>query len=305
MGAGGVQALVKSGMPIAGKRVILAGTGPLLLAVAAALARKGARIVGIFEQVSFGRMLLFGTRLLKHPSKLREGLGYGIAIGSTAYRSSSWVLSAHGESQLKTVTVSTGGVTRTLNCDFLGCGFHLVPNLELPKLLGCRIDGAYVHVNELQQTSVPDVYCAGEPTGIGGLEKSLCEGEIAGLAATDRPATHLYARRNRYARFARELDHAFGLRSELKMLPKAETFVCRCEDVSYHALESMRSWREAKLHTRCGMGACQGRICGAASEYLFGWDASHARPPIFPARVGSLIASPQQTGQGDMERQQL
>jgi len=34
MGAGGLQALVKAGLPIVGKRVAVAGTGPLLLAVA-------------------------------------------------------------------------------------------------------------------------------------------------------------------------------------------------------------------------------------------------------------------------------
>jgi hypothetical protein len=50
----------------------------------------------------------------------------------------------------------------------------------------------------------------------------------------------------------------------------------------------MAGWREAKLHTRCGMGPCQGRICGPATEYLFGWNAGHARPPVFPARVSTL-----------------
>ena len=55
---------------------------------------------------------------------------------------------------------------------------------------------------------------------------------------------------------------------------------------------STRTWRDAKLHTRCGMGPCQGRVCGAATEFLFGWDAAFAhpniRPPVFPARVSSL-----------------
>src|SRR5215469_5114645 len=37
MGAGGLQAMVKSGLPIRRKRVVVAGTGPLLLAVAAYL----------------------------------------------------------------------------------------------------------------------------------------------------------------------------------------------------------------------------------------------------------------------------
>jgi hypothetical protein len=54
-------------------------------------------------------------------------------------------------------------------------------------------------------------------------------------------------------------------------------------------LEGCASWREAKLHTRCGMGACQGRICGGVTEFLFGWENSGARPPVFPATVSSLM----------------
>ena len=48
------------------------------------------------------------------------------------------------------------------------------------------------------------------------------------------------------------------------------------------------NWREAKLHTRCGMGPCQGRICGGAVEFLLGWQAESVRPPVLPARVRSM-----------------
>jgi hypothetical protein len=67
--------------------------------------------------------------------------------------------------------------------------------------------------------------------------------------------------------------------------------VCRCEDVPFSALKGCANWRQAKLHTRCGMGACQGRVCGAAAEFLFGWENVSARPPVFPAAV-STLASP-------------
>ena len=40
-----------------------------------------------------------------------------------------------------------------------------------------------MRVDDFQQTSIPGVYCAGEPTGIGGLELALVEGQIAGWAA--------------------------------------------------------------------------------------------------------------------------
>jgi hypothetical protein len=38
------------------------------------------------------------------------------------------------------------------------------------------------------------------------------------------------------------------------------------------------------------MGACQGRVCGAATEFLFGWENRSARPPVFPAAVSTLAA---------------
>ncbi len=288
MGAGGLQAMVNAGLPIRGKRVVLSGSGPLLLAVAANLARNGARILGIFEQARLAQILRFGVQLLGYPGKLREGAAFRGAARSASYRTGSWVVEAHGDHSLRSISVSVNGAIFTIQCDYLGCGFHLVPNLELPRLLRCQIQSDYVCVNESMETSVEGVYCVGEPTGIGGLEKALCEGEIAGLTCTGRSATHLFKRRDRYLRFARELDETFALRADLKQLSTSDTLVCRCEDVPKRTLDSMHSWREAKLHTRCGMGPCQGRICGPATEFLFGWNSGHPRPPVFPARVSTL-----------------
>lgn len=289
-GAGGLQALVKAGLPVAGKRVVLAGSGPLLLAAAAGLQAKGAIVAGIFEQAPPGRVLALGAQLMAHVGKLVEAVRYRAAAWSTPYKTSSWVVRAGGERQLRSVTISVRGKLREIACDFLGCGFHLVPNLELARLLGCRIASGGVAVDATQQTSVADVYCAGELTGIGGLDKALVEGEIAGLAAAGRSAAHLFAQRDQCARFARALSHAFQLRSELRMVAEETTLVCRCEDVAHGVLQSQRNWREAKLHTRCGMGACQGRICGAAAQFLYGWTPESVRPPLTPARMATLMA---------------
>jgi hypothetical protein len=84
------------------------------------------------------------------------------------------------------------------------------------------------------------------------------------------------------------LNQAFALRGELKNLADDNTFVCRCEDVTYSRIREFPTWREAKLQTRCGMGACQGRVCGPATEFLFGWDTGAVRPPIFPVKLENL-----------------
>ena len=298
MGAGGLQALVKNGLDPRGKRVLLAGSGPLLLAVGAALASAGARVLGIYEQAPLRRLARFGLLLLGQPGKLVEGTRYRLKALSAPYRCGAWVVRAEGSGRVERVMLTDGRKQWSADCDWLGCGFHLVPNLELPRLLGCRVVDGYVEVDRLQQSSVPGIACVGELTGIGGLEKALVEGQIAGWAAAGREAQalRLAPQQQRLQQFAHRLDRVFALRPELRALAEAETVVCRCEDVKRSALQGCANWREAKLQTRCGMGACQGRICGAATEFLFGWQISGERPPVFPAAVAALAARTEASG---------
>ena len=117
----------------------------------------------------------------------------------------------------------------------------------------------------------------------------MAEGRIAGLAATGQTvAQPALAERARWAAFARRLAQHFSLSPALKKLAQADTIFCRCEDVAYAAVSACSGWTEAKLATRCGMGACQGRVCGAAAQHLWGWQTPSPRPPLSPARVGTL-----------------
>ena len=169
--------------------------------------------------------------------------------------------------------------------DYLACGFGLVPNTEAAQLLGCRLDDGFVAVDSKQETTVAGVYCAGEPTGIGGLDKALEEGERAGAAATGQP---LNRRRSQAGAFVRDLAWAFHLDPRLFDLAESGTLLCRCEDVAHSELAHFREWREAKLQTRCGMGACQGRICGPIANHLFGWKPASVRPPLMPVTLQTL-----------------
>jgi NADPH-dependent 2,4-dienoyl-CoA reductase/sulfur reductase-like enzyme len=292
MGAGGLQAMVKSGLPVRGKRVVVAGTGPLLLAVAAYLRKHGAQILLVCEQASLSRLARFGFGLLGYPDKLIQGYQLKKALAGVPFAASSWPVVAGGKRALESVTILRSGKTEVVECDYLACGFHLVPNVELPCLLGCKINGGFVQVDDFQQTSIPGIFCAGEPTGIGGVELALIEGEIAGFAAAGgtKQASKMFGARQKAQCFARMLDHAFCLRRELRKLSSADTIVCRCEDVPYSRLMEQQSWRAAKLQTRCGMGPCQGRVCGPATQFLFQWNPDSFRPPIFPARVDSMAA---------------
>src|SRR5271157_5876732 len=256
MGAGGLQALAKSGLPVAGKKIVIAGSGPLLLAVAKYMKEHGADVRLIAEQAKRSALLGFGLRLASHPGKLMQAVGLRAALFGIPYLTSCWPVEAGGRDRLEAVTLQRGGV----------------------------------EVDEQQRTSITKVYSAGEATGIGGLELALVEGEIAGFAAAGASARAraLFAARDRYRRFAAALELAFAPREELKALPREETLVCRCEDVTMGRVRACSGWREAKLHTRCGMGPCQGRVCGGAVEFLFGWKPESVRPPVFPARIESL-----------------
>lgn len=290
MGAGGLDAMVRGGLTIAGKRVVVAGTGPLLLAAGAHLARHGAKIAAVCEQASSAQVRRFAARMILHPAKLWQGAGYALAMRPARMRTGCWPVAALGEDRVRAVRLRQGDGEVEIQCDYLACGFHLTPNTELAALLGCRIDDGVVASDETMQTSVPGVFCAGEPTGIGGVDLALIEGEIAGRAAAGQQdsAERLMARRRRLRPFVDALREACTLDPRLRELPGSDTIVCRCEDVHYGALRGCAGWREAKLQTRCGMGPCQGRICGGATEFLFGWRAESVRPPIFPALVSSL-----------------
>jgi NADPH-dependent 2,4-dienoyl-CoA reductase/sulfur reductase-like enzyme len=293
MGAGGLQALAKSGWNVRGRKVVVAGTGPLLLAVAAHLKEYGASVRLIAEQASQRQVLGFALGLWRQPAKLINALSLRRQLFGVPYLTDCWPAAAEGKHKLESVTVRRGAKTWSVPCDYLACGFHLVPNTELAALLDCVVESGKVRVDDLQQTTVPGVYCAGEPTGIGGLELSLLEGQIAGYAAAGRldSARHLFGNRNKMRRFAAALERAFALRPELKELAQPETLICRCEDVSLSRLREHSSWRAAKLLTRCGMGPCQGRVCGPALEFLLGWKPESVRPPVFPVRVESLVAA--------------
>jgi NADPH-dependent 2,4-dienoyl-CoA reductase/sulfur reductase-like enzyme len=289
-GAGGLQALVKSGLRIEGKTVVVAGSGPLLLAVAAYLRSRGAVVRLIAEQAHRSSILRFGLKLIGSPAKMSQALRLKLALRGIPYRTGCWPLSALGEGRLAGVTLTDGRTSWYEPCDYLACGFDLIPNTELARALGCETRPSGVMVDDWQQTTVEGVYCAGEATGIGGLEKSLTEGRIAGYAAGGQPdaARALFSARQKSLSFANSLATAFALRDELRALPRPDTIVCRCEDVSWARILPYGFPRAAKLQTRCGMGPCQGRVCGPAIEFLRRWPQDSVRPPVFPARLESL-----------------
>lgn len=291
-GAGGLQALIKAGLPVKGERIVIAGSGPLLLAAAATARKAGARVMRVAEQASLGSVATFAAQLARWPSKALQAL----TLADPSYRAGTQLVAALGRQQVESVQLCQAGRTSTITCERVASGFGLVPNTQLGQLLGCALritngGSQALEVDALQATSVPDVYAAGECTGFGGAERALAQGRIAGLAAVNdkRAAQEFWPERARWEAFAGQLNRHFALNPALRQMPRADTLVCRCEDVTHASLTQCSGWLDAKLHSRCGMGACQGRVCGAAAQFLYGWTPPAPRPPLSPARISTLL----------------
>lgn len=281
VGIGGLQALVKSGLDVAGARVVLAGSGPLMLPVAATLASHGAEVLLMAEQAPQVEVRRFARRALLHPARLFQAMALRWATRQAPYRTDSWVVRAEGQSRLVQVAMQVGGREEIIPCDWLATAAGLVPRTELARLLGCRLSGEGIAVDRDQATSVGGVYAAGECCSVKGDAGAVLEGTIAGISAAGAKAPPRLQRRCETARaFGVTMGQAFASRRELLARVTPETIICRCEDVTRAEIDPTWSARQAKLWTRVTMGACQGAVCGSACHALFGWEHNTPRPPL-------------------------
>ncbi len=295
-GAGGLQALVKGGVPVRGERIVIAGSGPLLIAALATAREAGANVLAVVEQASARAVRGFALSLAATPSKLVQAARLTRGFIGVDYLTGGVLRAAHGSARVEAATIEIEGRQRVIECDRIACGYGLVPNLTLPLALGCELRDGAVAVDARQRTSREAVFAAGESTGIGGMELARAEGALAGLAAAgvdegDRRVAALMREREVWRGFAARVARTFALGDAARALPPDDTVLCRCEDVTLGAARGYADARDAKLQTRCGMGACQGRVCGAAGAALLGWqEAAIPRPPFSPVRIGTLAA---------------
>ena len=293
-GAGGLQALVKGGYSVAGKRIIVAGTGPLLLAVAFHLEQFGAKVIVIAEQAGLRSLLPFAAKLWSHPARLLQGARYRTALRKVPYRTGCWPLQAVGSDKLTAVRLTNGKHIWTEPCDLLACGFHLVPSTELAALLGCKITGDSVAVDAATRNPRSKMSTAqANPPASPVCMQHCCKVESPGC----RPPGSL---RKLMLSTKKETGRRPSLKTLRKPLPCEQSYVtslsrtpsfCRCEDVRYSQLQAQPSWTDAKLLTRCGMGPCQGRICGPAVQTLFGWEQYiHPSTSLSCSLVSSVLS---------------
>jgi len=312
MAPGATQALLKGSSTLAGARVVVAGTGPLLLPVAAGLVRAGATVVAVAEAND-------PLSYLRHPAKLAsswrksfEALDYlsVLARHRVPLLRRRAVVAAHGDDRLEAVTVArvdrswrvVAGSQRRIEADVVACGYGFVPQVELLDAAGAELRPAAAPVAVVdphQETSVAGLYAAGETTGVGGAELAVFEGAAAGAATAASvrglPLPPTGGRgAERLRGFAALLDEVHAVAPGWTGWLEPATVVCRCEEVSvadlWHALSlGADDVRSVKLLARPGMGWCQGRMCGHVVAGLLGQPSPPPRRPLAqPVPLGAL-----------------
>ncbi|WP_432178630.1 FAD-dependent oxidoreductase [Streptomyces sp. NBC_00063] len=312
--AGGAQAMLKGGLVLQGRTAVVAGTGPLLLPVAAGLASAGAQVAALVESAGAQHVARHARTLSAHPDKLVEGAGYVAELIRRRVRLKARhaIVEAQGDGALEAVTVAaldpagrvTPGSEQVIRCDTLAVGHGLLPHTDLAETLGCRLEGPAVAVDDEQRTDVRGVWAAGEATGVGGAALSLAEGHIAGCSAAarlagrepDPRAWNAAAKSRARARdFIASVDAVFAPRAYWAEQVTDDTVVCRCEEVPASTIREAvdelgaTDARTVKLLTRAGMGWCQGRMCGPAVAGLTGCEPVPSRRPFArPVPLGVL-----------------
>ncbi|HET7899789.1 MAG TPA: FAD-dependent oxidoreductase [Candidatus Nanopelagicales bacterium] len=314
MTAGGGQSLLKGAGVVPGHRVVVAGSGPLLLVVADGMLRAGVDVVAVAEA---GHPTTYGLRPSSWSglvSRTGEAAAYirNLASNRVPVHAGYRVVEARGTDRVDRVVIASNrGRRREYDVDALLVSHGFTPQLELLVTAGAgtRVDsdGSLVAVvDDQQRTNVPGLFATGEVTGVGGASLAILEGYVAGRAVAGTDVTpSLHERIAVHRRFARAM-HAVHRAPSIADLPDDE-LVCRCEEVSAGEVRAacrelgVDDARSAKLMTRAGMGLCQGRMCGRAVTDLVAVASGRApdevsaerwavRLPALPVTMDELAA---------------
>ena len=322
-GLAAATVMLKAQGIVPGRRIVVAGCGPRLAAVAAKVLAAGGEVVAVVDRAPRRAWLAAARHLATRPRLLAQGLGWALRIAgrSIPVLFGHTVRTAEGDGVLEAVTVGPlgNGRTRRFEADALCVGDGLVPSAEIPRLLRAplhfdRLRGGWVpQLDEDGRTGIPGLLAAGDGAGLRGALPAVHAGRIAGLAAA-RDAGRLdaagfaaatapdRAALRALAPFADAVARLMQLDPAAVAAIAPDTVVCRCENVTRAEIDAAfedgaRDVNQMKHFTRCGMGPCQGRFCGdVAAEILAARVGSReavgcwtARPPLRPVPLADLL----------------
>jgi NADPH-dependent 2,4-dienoyl-CoA reductase/sulfur reductase-like enzyme len=323
MSAGAAQILLKSSGLAPSEPVVLAGCGPLLYLLGWQYLRAGVPIKALVDTTRpddywRARRHLFAA--LRAWPYLRKGLELMRSLRSAriAHFTGAEQLAVEGDEAARALTFTVAGKAERIatRCVLLHQG--VVPNIQFSQSLRARhhwdVDQLCFSpvVDSWGELDVAGVFVAGDGAGIGGAQAAAVQGQLAALGIAVRleklsdaqrafRAEALRARLASNLRIRPFLDALYQPK-EANRIPADDVMVCRCEEVTAGELRGFVALgctgpNQAKSFGRCGMGPCQGRMCGLTVTEVIakarGVSASEVgyyriRPPIKPITLGEL-----------------
>ncbi|MDN7180534.1 NAD(P)/FAD-dependent oxidoreductase [Caballeronia sp. SEWSISQ10-4 2] len=329
MTAGAAQILLKSAGEVPTEPPILVGCGPLLYLLGWQYVRAGVPIRALVDTTRHDdrwrakRHMLSALRAWPYLSKglqlmrtLREA-GVPMHEAADDLRVESGI-DEDGSERARALHFSMRGVSHRIEANVILLHQGVVPNTQFTQSLRAshKWDEAQLCftpvTDQWGELDVPGIFVAGDGGGIGGAQAAETQGEVTALAiaaqlgaidtaARNRSAAPLLRRLNDVMRIRPFLDSLYRPRNENRV-PKDEVIVCRCEEVTAGELRHFVKLgclgpNQAKSFGRCGMGPCQGRLCGLTVTEVIAdaRDVAPAtvgyyriRPPIKPLTLGEL-----------------
>ncbi|MCC7485173.1 MAG: FAD-dependent oxidoreductase [Burkholderiales bacterium] len=323
MTCGGAQVLLKSAAIVPEGRVVIAGSGPLLYLVATQLVRAGVKPAALLESTThLGAALPHVPPFVLAPGYLSKGMSMMGAVrgAGVPIRRGVRALRIAGGERAQRVEYEWRGARHAEPADVVLLHQGVVPNVNLALAARCehvwddRGRAFRPRLDNWGVTSVPGVRVAGDGGGIIGAKAAESAGTLAALGAAHALGRISAAERDRRSTAARRelarhldarpfLDTMYRPAQEYLAPRDPATIVCRCEEVTAGEIRRLVTEQgcpgpnQMKAFVRCGMGPCQGRLCGLTVTELIAECRGvpqgevgyfRIRPPVKPVTVGDL-----------------
>ena len=286
---GAAQVALKDQGCFIGRRTLFCGSSPLLALAATQYLEMEAEVAAVCDTTPFVEKLLAAPLLANAPGTVLRGLGYlrRLSRAGVPVMHGVELIAIEGEGRVEALVLrDSRGAEKRIACDAVALGYGLKPETQLADLAGVEFAydsdfRSWIPKMDADGRAGEALYLAGDGATIGGADAAEASGQLAaqavlfdlGLSGPSDPG--LRRRVARLRRFQTGLARAFAWpAARVHKLPDDVT-LCRCEAVSVgeirRAMDQTLGPVEAnrvKAITRCGMGRCQGRVCGPTLQEL-------------------------------------
>lgn len=323
MTVGAAQILLKESQ-IGIENAVFAGTGPLLYLAVHQYLQAGIPIKAVLDMTQARNYVSAALHLpwaLGKLGKLVEGWRWTreIAKSNIPFFKGVDDIRIGGEDAVTHLEFRRDGKWTWADCEHVLLHQGVVPSINLALAAGCAHSWDWlqccwiIDTDDWCSSSVPGIAVAGDGATIGGNAAAEHSGQIAALGALEKIGLLDARTRDESSKPIRKL-----LKAEMRARPFLETLfrpaehmripqsdttiVCRCEEITAGDIRETVAIgcsgpNQLKSYCRCGMGPCQGRLCGLTVSELIAETTGRSvtevgyyrlRSPVKPLRLEEL-----------------